>query len=105
MRDSALAQELGQVSGAKGYWDMRHREGKNRLANLLSAEPNPTPFRMIQAQLAAGEIEAAYKSIDNAPASEKPSLYRLSCYAPADEYRRAPRFIARLKRIGSLKLH
>ena len=103
--DSTLAKELGLASGARGYWDVRHREGQKRLAALLRTEPNPTPFRMIQAQLAAGDPDAAYKSIDDAPASEKPSLYRLSCYAPADEYRHAPRFVARIQRIGALKLH
>jgi len=102
--DSSIAQELSRVSGAEGYWAMRHREGSTRLATLLRTNPNPTPFRLIQAHLAAGDPEAAYKAIDDAPASEKPSLYRLACYAPADEYRRAPRFVTRLQRIGSLKL-
>jgi len=103
--DSTLAQELSRVSGERGYWDMRHREGKKRLETLLRTEPNAAPFRIIQAQLAAGDPEAAYKTIDDAPASEKPSLYRLACYAPADEYRRAPRFVARIQRIGALRLH
>lgn len=103
--DTALVRELSGASGTKGYWDVRHIEGKKRLAALTRTDETPTPFRMIQAQLAAGDPDAAYKSIDDAPASEKPSLYRLSCYAPADEYRRAPRFVARIQRIGALKLH
>ena len=100
--DTALARELRTARGANGYWEVRHREGRKRLAKITKGTEPATPFVMIQAQLAAGDPEAAYKSIDDAPASEKPTLYRLSCYAAADEYRRAPRFLARVQRIGAL---
>jgi tetratricopeptide (TPR) repeat protein len=100
--DSALVNDLATAKGAAAYWELRHRAGRKRLAKLMEHKEDATPFQMIMAQLAAGDPEAAYRTIDDAPASEKPTLYRLSCYQPADEYKHQPRFLARVKRIGAL---
>ncbi len=103
--ESSLAKELGSAKGAKDYWALRHREGQKRLVKLMQNKEDATPFLMIMAQFAAGNPDAAYQAIDDAPASEKPTLYRLSCYQAADEYKHEPRFLERTRRIGALKDH
>lgn len=98
--DTSLARALSKVHGSKGYWDMKHREGRRR---LVAAKGTNTPLQMITTQFAAGDPEAAYRLIERISPREKPTLYRLSCTPGADEYRRTPRFKAALARIGRLQ--
>jgi DNA-binding SARP family transcriptional activator/TolB-like protein/Flp pilus assembly protein TadD len=100
--DTATVRSLNGAHGASSYWALKHLDGSRKLSRL---SPDATPRTTILAQFAAGDEDAAYRTIEATPASERPSLYRLGCYPGVDEYRRTPRFKAAADRIGYLKPH
>jgi DNA-binding transcriptional activator of the SARP family len=100
--DTAMLRSLATAHGASDYWALKHIDGKRRLSKL---SPDATPREVILARFAGGDEDGAYRAIDSTPASERPALYRLGCYAGVDEYRHSDRFKAAIDRIGYMKAH
>ena len=97
--DSALAKRLEHARGRDGYWNIRHHEGRQRLAALERVSGRRRPLSFIQASFAAGDEERGYREIARAEQLGTRGLYRLPCMPEIDEFRDTPRFKATASRL------
>ncbi|MDQ6888075.1 MAG: hypothetical protein M3068_12420 [Gemmatimonadota bacterium] len=104
--DAAIANALGQASGATGYWSVKHLEGQRRLAilNAQAKRSESSPLRFMLARFAAGDVEGGYDALAQLVRRRHPSVLRLRCLPDMEEIRRSPRFAAALAQIGALPL-
>lgn len=98
--DTAMAKLLPQAKGRQGYWELKHAQGRKRLAALQKAKGRP--LALMHAYFGAGDSASGYRQLDAAREAITPALYRLTCMPDIDEFRNTPEFAAALNRIGSL---
>jgi len=96
---------LDSARGEKGYWDVRHAEGRRRLMTLErdSSTHWTSPLRFLQAHFAAGDRDAGFALVDTLARRHTTELYKLPCMADLDEVHGSPRYAAAIAQIGALR--
>ena len=103
-RNARLVRELAGVRDSIGYWNVKHADGRARVAELKK-ENASKGVQLAYAWFAAGEPDSGYRVIDEMPAADRPPLYRITCTPSIDEYRHTPRFRAAAERIAWVEPH
>jgi DNA-binding SARP family transcriptional activator/TolB-like protein len=104
-RDTMVAVLLDSARGAKGYWSVRHAEGRRRLLGLEQERRHgPTsPIWIMQARFAAGDADGGFALLDSLARLKTSALYKLPCFPDLEEVRATPRYAAAIKQIGVLR--
>jgi DNA-binding SARP family transcriptional activator/tetratricopeptide (TPR) repeat protein/TolB-like protein len=100
--DSVLARDVSGAKGEDGYRSAISSAGRRRLAALRRQKGYVSPLRFMQAHFAAGDEENGYRWLDRARDANIRQLYRLQCMPDLDFYRETPRFLGKVREIGSL---
>jgi tetratricopeptide (TPR) repeat protein len=102
--DTSKATALAGAEGEAGYWNHRHAEGRIRLETLKHRIDRVPLLARMQAEFAAGDADAGFRTLDAAAATDTRALYHLRCMRDLDEFRHSPRFEAALAKIGALRI-
>jgi tetratricopeptide (TPR) repeat protein len=102
--DTSRAAQLATVHGRSGYWSQKHADGRKRLESLRRRTNGVLPVALMQAEFAAGDADAGFRTLDAAAATDTRALYRLRCMRDLDEFRTSPRFEAAHAKIGALSV-
>jgi tetratricopeptide (TPR) repeat protein len=101
--DTLLERGLAAARGREGYWNVRHMDGRRRLARLRRLKTRISPLRVVQASFASGDTASIRGALEEAMATFTPGLLRLACMPDVDEFRGTPTLDGALARIGTLE--